>query len=215
MADRTIDVITPATVFDLLTLDEAKLLVGIPTTDTTHDAVIPMLISTNSTMIAELCNRTFAKEKVTETWRETVNGRLFLSHWPVIDTDVESVADAGVTLAVGEYELEGQSGKLSNILPGGPASSPWMTPAVVTYTGGYVLPDDAPLPLKHATAILIRDDLIRMRQAQTAGIRMIAHKESRVMFFDPNLLLAKTLGLKTSPTSTIDALLKHYIRYEV
>jgi hypothetical protein len=49
-----------------------------------------------------------------------------------------------------------------------------------------------------------------------AGIRSISHKESRIMFFDPNALLAKILSAHpTGLNPAVDALLKRYIRIEV
>jgi hypothetical protein len=217
MADRTIQVTTPATVFDILTLSEAKLLLGMSTTDTSQDAVLAMWITTFSTMIATYCNRTFAKETVTEIWRETYNGRLFLSHWPIHAADVEDVWAGSTPLDPSEYELEERSGKLSFVAnPGGAASMPWLPPAVVTYTGGYDLPGEAPYDLKQAAAILIRDEQIRTRQAQVAGIRSISHKDSRVMFFDPNAILIKMAGLRMTPGfAVVDTLLRHYVRFEV
>jgi hypothetical protein len=216
MADRTIEIITPATNFDLLTLVEAKLLLGISSTDTSQDELLTMWISMFSATVSEMCNRTFAKEKVTETWRETYNGRLFLSHWPVKEVDVESVSNGSWGLLTDEYEVEEQSGKLSLIAnPGGAASTAWTSPAVVTYTGGYTLPDEAPLPLKQATALLIRDEKIKMQTAQVAGIRQIMHKHARVVFFDPNAVLIKTAGMKSPAMQSAQALLRQYMRFEV
>jgi hypothetical protein len=219
MADRTIKVITPATIFDFLTLAEAKLLLGISSTDTSHDEQITMMITIFSQTIAEYCNRTFAKETVIETWREEFNGRLFLSHWPVKEADIQTVsAGTGATvLDVTEYELEEASGKLSFITnPGGSQSMPWDWPTVVTYTGGFDLPAEAPMPLKQATVLLIMEARMRLMQAQVAGIRQIAHKESRISFFDPNALLLKTLGAHLGGINpAVDALLKHYMHVEV
>lgn len=216
MADRTIKLLTPATEFDLLTLEEAKLLLGMSLTDPSHDQTLTLWISMYSATVSEFCNRTFAKETLTETWRETVNGRLFLSHWPVQDADVVSVSNGNMTLFPEEYELEGTSGKLSLIAnPGGDQSTPWIAPAVVTYTGGYALPDEAPYPVKQATALLIQDARIRLQQAQVAGIRQIMHKHARVVFFDPNAILIKTAGMKSPAMQAAESLLRQYMRFEV
>jgi hypothetical protein len=227
MADRTIKVITPATNFDFLTLDEAKQLLGLLTADTSHDEQITMMISIFSQTIAEYCHRVFARETVIETWREEFNGRLFLSHWPVKEADIQVVSAGSawtngtvvppVVLDASQYELEEASGKLSFIAnPGGTQSMSWDWPTVVTYTGGYDLPAEAPLPLKQATTLLIMEARMRLQQAQVAGIRSISHKESRIMFFDPNMLLAKILSAHTVGLNpAVDALLKRYIRVEV
>jgi|SRR5580765_1315768 hypothetical protein len=215
MVDVTVKILDPATEFDLLTLDEAKILLGMSTTDTSKDELLTMQISIYSTTVAEMCNRTFARERVEETWRELYNGRCFLTHWPTKETDVESVFSAGGNYLVGSYELEEQSGKLSNVVRYAAESSAWEQSVVVTYTGGFNLPDEAPLPLKQAVALLIREENIRMRQAETAGIRQVTHKDSRVVFFDPNAVLVKTLGAKSQGAQAIESLLKQYTRFWV
>jgi len=214
MADVTVDVLTPATVIDFLTLAEAKMLLGIAATDTSQDPLLTFLISIFSAYIAEVCNRTFAKQRVTETWREVFDGRLFLTQWPVKDTDIESVTAAGSVMTPDTYELEEWSGKLSNVLVNDPQSSDWPQSVIVTYTGGFDLPTEAPLPLKQACAVLIREERIRMMQAQVAGIRMISHRGNRVMFFDPNAVLLK-LGTASPARQMIDPLLRQYIRFWV
>jgi len=215
MVDVTVKVLQAANTYDLLTLDEAKLLLGIASTDTSKDELLQMQISIYSATVAEMCNRTFAKEKVEETWRELYDGRCFLTHYPVKEADVESVYSAGNLYDATGYELEEISGKLSNVVIDAPESSPWPQSVIVTYTGGFNLPDEAPLPLKQAVALSIREEMIRSRQAETAGIRQVTHKESRVVFFDPNAVLVKTIGAKSPGLQAIESLLKQYMRFWV
>lgn len=227
MADRTIDIVTAATEIDLLTLAEAKMMLGVSVADTSQDANIQFLISVYSATVAEIANRTFAEEEVIETWREIGNGRLFLSHWPVKIDNIFSL-DAGSSIVVrrnkdvpgfyeafGNYELEGQSGKLSNVGLGGMQSADWIAPVVVHYIGGYKLPEEAPLPLKQAVVMMIREERVRMIQAQTAGIRQISHKEARVSFFDPNAILLRSVGAKSPTMQAVENLVKQYMRFEV
>jgi len=227
MADLTVKILDAAASFDFLTLDEAKKILGIDTADTSEDDTISMLIGINSAIISELCNRTFARERVQETWREVYDGRVFLQHWPVKESDIESVNAAGGDVpanydgTTGFYEvtpcweLEELSGKLSNVGAHDPESSKWPQSVIVTYTGGFDLPTEAPLPLKWATAMLVREERIRNRQAQVAGIRQISHKESRVSFFDPNALLMKTAGMGSPALQSVNNLLTHYMRFWV
>jgi hypothetical protein len=215
MVDVTIKVIEEATTQDLLTLDEAKLLLGISTSDTSKDELLAMQISIYSATVAEMCNRIFAREKVTETWRELYDGRCFLTHYPVKESDIESVISAGNDYVVDGYELEERSGKLSNVVRYAAESNAWAQSVIVTYTGGFNLPDEAPLPLKQAVALSIREEMIRTRQAETAGIRQVTHKESRVVFFDPNAVLVKTVGAKSPGLQAIESLLKQYMRFWV
>jgi uncharacterized phiE125 gp8 family phage protein len=222
MADITIKVLTPAASTDLLTLDEAKMWLGINSADTSQDELLQLMITTYSEEIAERLNRhptvTIGYEEVNETWRDTQNGRLFLSHWPVKAADILSVSIGSgadpVLVDVG-YELEEASGKLSNISIGGAMSASWNHPVVVHYWGGYNLPDETPKPLKHAVIMLIREEKIRMMQAQTAGIRQVSHKEARVSFFDPNAILLRSVGAKSPTLQAIESILTHYMRFPV
>jgi hypothetical protein len=61
MADRTITVLTPAVDTDLLTLQEAKQLMGLSLADTSDDAQLQLFIDINSEMVARYCNRVFAR----------------------------------------------------------------------------------------------------------------------------------------------------------
>ena len=69
MADVTVKVLEPAESYALLTLDELKVALGIAPADTSQDAQLQLMIDQYSDVIATMCKRVFAKEKVTETWR--------------------------------------------------------------------------------------------------------------------------------------------------
>ena len=215
MADVTVNVIEPATNFDFLTLEEVKILLGIAPSDASQDAQLAMLISIYSAHVAEMCNRTFAREKVMETWRELYDGRVFLTHYPVKLDDIELVTASGSGYQSDQYELERASGKLSNVLLHSAESTEWPQSVDIVYTGGFDLPTEAPLPLKQATAILIREERMRNQQAQVAGIRQVTHKSSRIVFFDPNAVLVKTVGAKSPGMQAAEALLKQYMRFWV
>jgi hypothetical protein len=209
MADRTIKVLEPATEFGLMTLDELKLALGIPSNDTSTDAQLEQMIDWYSAHISQLTNRVFAREKVRETWRDINDRRLFLSHWPVTEADIETVeSPRGTLYPATDWELEEASGKLS--LFGTRAE-----PIVVTYTGGYELPDDAPDDLKSAAVLLVQHGRAQAQREAAAGIRSISHKDSRVMFFDPNAVLTAQAKGGSGVDSTVQALLYHYSRLEV
>ena len=214
--DSIIKILTPATSFDLVSLDEMKVLLNIPDTDTSQDASLQSQITMMSDVIATECNRCFAKEKVQETVRDLDARRWYLSHWPVKEEDIESVEcprngtplDAYPVTDPG-WELEEQSGKLELL-------SGQSEPIVVIYTGGYVLPDEAPPALKGACNIMVRTLRIWEQRQLTSGIRSLSHKEARVMFFDPNILM-KQQG--ASPFSAAQQMIKdllyHYMRFWV
>src|SRR4249920_860178 len=163
MADRTIKIITPATTQDLITLDELKQCLNVPTSDTSHDVQFQLWIKQYSAVIAVACNRTFAYEEVRETWRGDPppyeNNRIFLSHWPVAEADLTSVeAPSGTALDPSSFELEELSGKVS--LWGN-----WSEDIVVNYSGGYKLPDEAPDDLKALAMLLVQAAWFRFSAA--------------------------------------------------
>jgi hypothetical protein len=207
MADVTVKVLEPATEFDFMTLDEIKVALGIAPTavNPTTDAQLEWMISTNSAVIARLCNRVFAKEKVQETWRCQQPRRSFLSHWPVKTADIESVTTNGTDNV--DYELEEDSGKLSIF-------SGRVEPIIITYTGGYELPEEAPLELKQACTLMVATEKAELSFTAVSGIRMIAHKEKRVMFQStPKTPGAGGIGAGVS--APVQAILSHFIRYWV
>ncbi len=218
MVDITVKVLTPADDHALIALEDAKIMLGIAGSDVASDQQLQMQIEQNSLAVARLCNRVFAKEKVRETHRCVAeqycpdgSSRIFLTHWPVKQTDIESVeSPKGTLLDPMEYEIEEGSGKLT-IFGGGVGE------IVVTYTGGYDLPDEAPLPLQYAVVTIVRENKSAVQQAELSGIRMISHKDARVMFHSPT---TSTSSSRTGTTSSgvsqaVDRLLAHFTRLEV
>ncbi|WP_028164118.1 hypothetical protein [Bradyrhizobium elkanii] len=216
MADITIKVLAPADSYDLVTLDEMKIMLGISPSATTDDPQLETWITQYSDVIATMCNRVFAKEKVEETWRgdlppyDTQNGRIFLTHYPVADADVELVSANGTVIDPVSYEIENRTGKLQLF-------SSWSEPLRITYSGGYDLPEETPPALKQALAIMVGAARMQAAQQLTSGIRSISHRESRVQFFDVNAAMAKMGG--SGPIGmagdTVNALLYKYMRIYV
>jgi hypothetical protein len=219
MADIAIKVITPADSYALLTLDEVKTAFGIPLTDTSKDAQLQALIDGYSDVVATMCQRVFAKEEVEETWRGDPppyeNYRVFLARWPVRPEDIQTVTANGGAIDPTAYEIETASGKLTLLgYLGGSAGDP----VVVHYTGGYLLPDEAPPALKQAMLLLVQAGYAQLLRGFNTGVRSVSHKDSRVMYFDPNAAASKGGG-GHSPlsiaTEAVNALLSAYMRYEV
>jgi hypothetical protein len=208
MVDTILKILTPATSFDLLTLAELKLMLGIASTDTSEDAILQQYITSYSDIISRMCNRVFGYEEVQETVRCLQPNRYYVSHWPILEIDIDSVeTPSGSPIDSSMYEIEQESGKIE--FTGGNQSEP----ILVHYSGGYNLPTNAPPALKAACVMCIREARTwAMRQA-VSGIRSIAHKESRVMYFDVNAALGKKV---TTPMdfvqSVVDTMLYHYMR---
>jgi hypothetical protein len=211
MTDVIVKVLEPADNRNFLTLEEARLMLGLPGGDPAADKALEQQIEIASATIAELCNREFARQKVRETWYELNDRRLFLTRFPVAEADVESITVGGATpIEDDDYDLEEKSGTIR------PFAS-FVAPIRVTYTGGYDLPDDAPPPLKQATILLVTQQRSQATRESIEGIRMIAHKDSRVLFFDPSQQAksAPAAGALGSGIKQVDDLLMHYVRHYI
>jgi len=180
-------------------------------TDTSDDAQLNLFIDIASAVVAATCNnRVFARERVWECWRDLGNRRVFLSHWPVKQSDIESVeSPAGTVLASTDYRLEEYSGKVSNF-------NGWAEPVVITYTGGFNLPTEAPNALKNAAALVLMQEKTRAMTASVAGIRLLSHKDSRVMFHDPSRVFQAAMGAaKQDVNAALKVLLAPFTHFEV
>jgi hypothetical protein len=227
VADIITHIITPAPNYDLLSLSELKLMLGIADTDTTQDAQLQMMISRYSDVVSVKCNRIFAYETLSETWSglNDACNRIFLSHWPTIATDIQSVeSPLGTVLDPSQYELEELSGKLefiannANAYVGYGSRIAPSQPLKVTYSGGFNLPSDprpSLLALKQATEIMIWEQRLFNSIMTMGGVRMVGHKEARVNFYDPFQLLGKIWGGGPPSANAVDALLMHYVRLQV
>jgi hypothetical protein len=212
MADRHVrQILTPAKSFDLVTLEEAKLLTGMAVNDTSDDAQFKLWINIASAVVAQECNnRVLAKETLVESWRDLGSRRIFTSHWPVQVADITRIeSPEGTAIDPTTVEVEPQSGKLSNF-------NGWAEPVVITYTGGYDLPQAAPDGLKNAAGLLILQLKTRAMTAAVAGIRMLSHKDSRVIFHDPSKVFQAAMGAaKQDVMSTLRLLLSNFTHFEV
>jgi hypothetical protein len=209
MADVTQIIIEPAVSHALITLDKFKIATGMPAGPSSTDEQMQWLIDTQSHVIARLCNRIFARETLIERWRDLGGDvrRLYLTHWPVKQSDIARVSTNGAD-RLNDWELDEREGKLS-------VFTNRAEPIEVEYTGGYLLPDEAPLPLQQAVALLVNTSKAEQASAALTGVRMISHKESRVMFHTPTSGgSTSSSGPSSSQTqSTVSALLGHYIKH--
>jgi hypothetical protein len=209
MVDTLLKVITPAASYDLATLEEMKVALGIADTDTSQDATIQANITQYSDIIARELNRTLAFEEMQETVRCLQPNRYYVSHWPVKEDDIDSIeSPRGTVYDPNSYEVEEASGKIEFF-------AGQDEPIIVSYSGGYVLPDDAPPALSACLEIMIRAARAYARQQAVAGMRSLSHKEARVMFFDPNAALIKTGSPIATAAQTIEPMLRPFRRFWV
>jgi hypothetical protein len=218
MVDIITTVIEPAKEVSFLSEYEARLALNMMNaSDENTLKMIAMLLQWCSDEIATTCNRSFARETVEDTFRNIncSSPRLFLTHWPIVSiTSVMGKKSDGssVTFIPGtDYEVDAEEGEL--LLLGGN----WSDPILVTYTGGYELPKEAPPALKQAATLMTREGYYASIRGD-ATIRMVGHKEARVIYFDPNAL-AKAAGGGSAGMSparrAVADLLTSYTRWEI
>ncbi len=196
----------------IITRYEARLALNMSSSSEMQDDQIDMLVEISSDEIALTCSRVFAKQTVQETFRELPLDycrRLPMGAYPVVSVD--SVLENGVPLTLDvDYEINADGGTLNRI------NRTWVGPVVVVYTGGFDLPNEAPPALKQAAILLTRESYYAATRGD-ATVRMISHRDARVIYFDPNVKAAG--GAKGGPATparrAIEALLSCYTRYEV
>ena len=130
--------------------------------------------------------------------------RIYLTHFPVKAEDIQTVTTNGGDRL--DFELEEQSGKLQIFATG------YQEDVVVHYTGGYLLPEEAPMDLKQATTLMAATWKANLAMVQVTGVRMIAHKEARVMFHTPTT--GGGVGVhSTGVPPAVEAILTGYTRF--
>lgn len=161
---------------DLTTVDDYKTEHDI--TDNADDENIIARITRASNVIAGKCGRTLTLRHVVETF--VLSGEdygasigLQLSQYPV--SEIESVEVDGSTLTADQYEVSTASGLLYRKWCG------WGCRIVVTYSGGYDLPEGAPLALVEACMRLVSS--IADQTAEDGDVREVSDGDSRVVYF--------------------------------
>lgn len=205
-------IIKPAADISLLTPYEARLGLNLlSTSDANLDDMLELLVRWSSDEISTLTGRDFAKETLVETIRE-INwdcNKIWLSHFPVVSIDEVKVGDT-VMIEDTDFALDEDAGKIIRL-----NGTMWSDTVEVTYTGGFDLPFEAPPALQQAAILLVREAYYAAKRGD-ATIRMVGHKEARVIYFDPNALALKAGSSAGSPARrAIDNLLKCYMRFEI
>jgi hypothetical protein len=160
-------VLTPATTYDLTTLETVKTELEI--TGSTQDSFIGELIRQASGDVARYCNRVLALESVREViripWRSTAgeeSSRLWLRRVPVVS--ITLVTENATTLVEGtDFECDQETGRLTRLAGGdalwwnsGGGTWGWSGVVVVEYSGGYELLPDLPYDIERSTIDLIK-----------------------------------------------------------
>ncbi len=203
---------TDETVIDLVDLATLKLELGI--TGTTEDETLAARITRESKLMAEYCNRDFGLTDAVETFDferftpytsprmfgqmnwQSIPQALTLRVYPV--RSIDSITVDGNALAEGvDFECDLSTGRLFRLC------AAWSGRIVVTYTGGYDLPGEAPALLASACIESVRWKRISVGRDPT--IRELSHGDIRTGFFSE--------GVTTAGVNTMIAdLLREFVR---
>ncbi|MGH6645109.1 MAG: phage head-tail connector protein [Bradyrhizobium sp.] len=166
-------IITSAASTDLTVLATVKAELGI--TNRADDEKLTGYIRQASDVVAKYCNRVFALETVTETFRLAHRrDELILSRFPV--ASVASVVENEATLAAADYEVECDTGALLRLWFDAPTCWP-RGKIVITYATGFDLPAGLPQGVERAAILLVkqyatsgdRDSMVRIETIDGAG----------------------------------------------
>lgn len=120
-------------------------------TSATYDAQIDAHIHQASALITGYCNREFASEKVTDSFRPTACWieSLWLSRTPV--STIHAVVEDGTTLTASDYEVIANTGQLLRLDSDGNPTC-WATGVLITvqHTSGYTLLTTLPNDIERA-----------------------------------------------------------------
>lgn len=171
---------TDGVVADLVTLAALKLELGTPDSeDEANDA----RITRESLLIAEACDRTFGFAEATERFEFDTNevtrpGQVLqLSLYP--NVEIDSIEVDGVALGEADFVLDAERGRIWR-----PGAS-WSGTNIVTYSGGYDLPEGAPGGLQAACIEAVRGR--RMSLSRDPSVREVSHGDTSVGYFSEEL----------------------------
>jgi hypothetical protein len=170
---------TSGFVFDLVTLEALKLELGSPDSEDEANAA---RITRESKLIAEYCDRIFGLCDAVETFEFdtceiTRPGQpLLLRLYPHVV--IESIVAGGTELSVGSYVVDAEKGRVW--MPG----ASWSGTVVVTYAGGYDLPDNAPAGLQAACIEAVG----AQSMTRDPSIQSTQHGETTVRYFSEEVV---------------------------
>jgi len=184
---------------DLISLDDLKLALGIE--GATEDTQLQAMITMQSRLIAEYCDRRFGLAEAMEIFTfdrgevMPVRGALTLSLYPVAEViEISTGAD---------YEFDPATGRLWH------GSGYWCGPVSVNYSGGYDLPEEAPARLQKAVIEAVNES--RTIGSRDPSIQMVTHGDTSIRYFTSSTSSASS-GFLSAPV--ID-LIRPYRRLHV
>lgn len=150
-----IEIVTPATETRLISIEAARVAIGLADDDASQDAALEPLIDQASAAIVAFIGQPLARQTYRESaWSFRSLDSFILSHFPV--ASVVSVQIDGATIDAEGYRVDQATGIVHRRSP--TRCGPWWPAGetVVEYTAGYELPDDLPADIQRAAILMVR-----------------------------------------------------------
>lgn len=170
-------------IVDLTTIESVSADLGLSALDSGDLDVIETQITRYSKMISEMTGRVFSSQTVLETfWVDysPLKLPLFLKRYPVTDVELVEVDSSAIDASL--YHIDSERGLIWFENDMRSASK-----IAVRYSGGYVLPDEAPAALEQAVIEMIREQRRRAAATNSDGtsvssVRATVHGDTRVEY---------------------------------
>ena len=150
-----LEIVTPASETRLISIEAARVAIGLADDDASHDAALEPLIDQASATIVAFIGQPLARQTYRETvWSRTATDSLILSRFPVVS--VTSVEVDGVAIDADDFRVELATAIVHRRSPTrcGPFWPAGET--VIEYAAGYELPTDLPADMQRAAILMLR-----------------------------------------------------------
>lgn len=142
-----LEVITPASSYNLCTLAECKTFLGI--SGTSQDSNIQSHIASASDAISEYLHRVVVSEVVEETFWTRLE-TMIVERFPIVS--IASITERDTVLTAGtDFVAEVRVGMIYRLING--ERRPWQGKTVIRYTGGFAT---VPTSIKEATFLAVK-----------------------------------------------------------
>ena len=150
-----LEIITPASETRLISIEAARVAIGLADDDDSQDAALEPMIDQASAAIVSFIGQPLARQTYRETvWSRAASDSLILSRFPV--ASVTALQIDGAAIDADGYRVDAATGIVHRRTPTrcGPFWPAGET--VITYTAGYELPDDLPADIQRAAILMLR-----------------------------------------------------------
>ena len=175
-----LEIITPAESTRLISIEAARIAIGLADDDASQDAALEPLIDQASAAIVAFIGQPLARQTYRESaWSFASLDSFMVSRFPV--ASIASVEIDGTAITVDGYRVDAATGIVHRRSPTrcGPFWPAGET--IVEYVAGYELPDDLPADIQRAAILMLRQSHMGagrdplLRSEETDGVASFSY----------------------------------------